>query len=240
MPVAAHSRRSPREARARLGCRPLRFVVRRRSFRATRQAVSLPDWGRVRACAHYGFHNRNLPGRKARRVRWRRHRARPATDPGRARGRAQRNARWRPQAGRRPAGRHRFEAQAGLTKGGARRFRDWRQPLARTDDDKLDRAGVLRGFGDERLERGRVEIIDARRVDRPHPFRRRQDGARMRHAGESKRASPVSGDRMVAGRECGPRRGLVHAFSFAFTSFTSAPAFSFSRILSKVSARTPM
>ena len=62
----------------------------------------------------------------------------------------------------------------------------------------------------------------------------------MRHAGEGEGALPVSGDRMAAGRERGPRLGLAHAFSFAFTSFTSAPAISFSRILSKVSARTPM
>ena len=62
----------------------------------------------------------------------------------------------------------------------------------------------------------------------------------MRHAGEGEGAMPMGRDPMAAGRITSPRRRLAHAFSFAFTSLTSAPAISFSRILSKVSARTPM
>ena len=59
----------------------------------------------------------------------------------------------------------------------------------------------------------------------------------MQHAAESERAMPVRRDRVAAGRERGRRNRPGHAFSFAFTS---APAASFSRIRSKVSARTPI
>ena len=52
----------------------------------------------------------------------------------------------------------------------------------------------------------------------------------MRHAGEGEGAAPMRRDRVAAGRERGRRTRRGHAFSFAFAS---APAASFSRILSK-------
>ena len=86
-------------------------------------------------------------------------------------------------------------------------------------------------------ERSLIQVLDARRLDRPHAFRRRENGALMRHAGESEGTAAIGRDQMTAGREARRRSGGVHALTFASTA---AAAASCSFALSNASARTPM
>ena len=140
----------------------------------------------------------------------------------------------------RRAGRHRFEAQAGFAletrPSAAVAIGAIRAPVP-TTRNSID-PGALGAFGDSGASAARSRSSTLVASIALTPLRRRQDRARMRHAGEGEGARAIRRDRVAAGRERGRRGRRVHAFSFAFAS---APAASFSlHPCRSVSARTPI
>src|ERR1700722_7514475 len=134
------------------------------------------------------------------------------------------------------AGRHRFDAQSRFFQPRLHRRRQQRYLLAGSDHENIDRARILREFGEQRRERGDGDVGGLQGWISTHANRRRQDRADMRHASEAKAARAIGVDEMAAGDETvRPRRRRAHPFALAAGARSASEALS----LSNTSALTP-